>query len=103
MVNFQPANPSTIKGLDSRVAAGLVLWKDKDNYLVFQRREQLNDEGKEIHQAVLEEIVGADARERPTGREPRPAQSTCGWNTRGDRITGSVEHRRGGLARCEAG
>ncbi len=54
---FQPSDRSTLKGLSSREAGGLILWKDADNYLVFQHRASVGDEGKDNNQAVLEELV----------------------------------------------
>ncbi len=54
---FRPATKSTVKGLSSRQAGGLILWKDDKNYLVFTRRASLDD-GKIVNQAVLEELVG---------------------------------------------
>jgi regulation of enolase protein 1 (concanavalin A-like superfamily) len=54
---FRPGRKSTVKGLSSRQAGGLVLWKDSQNYLVFQHRASFDD-GTVVHQAVLEEIVG---------------------------------------------
>jgi regulation of enolase protein 1 (concanavalin A-like superfamily) len=54
---FQPSDKSTVKGLSSRQAAGLILWKDEKNYLAFQRRAASGEEGKDTNQAVLEELV----------------------------------------------
>jgi regulation of enolase protein 1 (concanavalin A-like superfamily) len=56
---FRPSSQSTVKGLTSRQAAGLILWKDAKNYLVFQHRAT-SDDGKVTNQAVLEELVGGD-------------------------------------------
>jgi regulation of enolase protein 1 (concanavalin A-like superfamily) len=53
---FRPSRESTVKGLSSRQAGGLVVWKDPENYLVFQHRAT-SDDGKVTHQAVLEELV----------------------------------------------
>jgi uncharacterized protein (TIGR03066 family) len=54
---FRPGRQSTVTGLSSRQAGGLVLWKDAQNYLVFQHRASFDD-GMVVHQTVLEEIVG---------------------------------------------
>lgn len=54
---FRPSGESTVKGLSSRQAAGLILWKDSKNYLVFQHRVSMDDDGKMTSQAVLEELV----------------------------------------------
>jgi regulation of enolase protein 1 (concanavalin A-like superfamily) len=53
---FRPSSQSTVKGLSSRQAGGLILWKDSGNYLVFQHRTTSED-GKTTNQAVLEELV----------------------------------------------
>ena len=53
---FRPARESTVKGLGVRQAAGLILWKDAENYLVFQHRAAFDD-GQVTHQAVLEELA----------------------------------------------
>jgi regulation of enolase protein 1 (concanavalin A-like superfamily) len=64
---FRPARGSTVKGLTSRVAGGLILWKDAENYLVFQHRATAgDDDGK--NGAVLEEI--AANRKGATLRQP---------------------------------
>jgi regulation of enolase protein 1 (concanavalin A-like superfamily) len=54
---FRPSTESTVKGLSSRQAGGLILWKDSKNYLVFQHRTSVDDDGKMTNQAVLEELV----------------------------------------------
>jgi regulation of enolase protein 1 (concanavalin A-like superfamily) len=56
---FHPDLKSTVKGLSSRQTGGLILWKNPGNYLVFQHRASV-DEGKVVHQAVLEELRGSD-------------------------------------------
>jgi hypothetical protein len=53
---FRPSSKSTVKGLSSRLAGGLVIWKDSQNYLVFQHRAT-SDDGNITHQVVLEELV----------------------------------------------
>jgi regulation of enolase protein 1 (concanavalin A-like superfamily) len=53
---FQPSSKSTVKGLSSRQAGGLIVWKDSKNYLVFQHRAT-SEGGYVTHQAVLEELV----------------------------------------------
>lgn len=64
---FNPVAKSTVKGLSSRQAGGLIVWKDAKNYLVFQHRASLDD-GNVVHQAVLEELVGGD--KGVTNRQP---------------------------------
>ena len=54
---FLPSSKSTVKGHSSRLAGGLILWKDSENYLVFQHRAT-SDDGNVVHHAVLEELVG---------------------------------------------
>jgi regulation of enolase protein 1 (concanavalin A-like superfamily) len=69
---FRPGRGSTVKGLSSRQAGGLIVWKDAGNYLVFQHRATADD-GDARDQAVLEELVaggkGATLRQ-PVGDGP---------------------------------
>jgi regulation of enolase protein 1 (concanavalin A-like superfamily) len=70
---FHPEKKSTVKGLSSRQAGGLIIWKDAKNYLVFQRRATADD-GKIANQAVLEELV--DGGKGVTHRQPSPEATT---------------------------
>lgn len=67
---FAPVRGSTVPGLSSRQAGGLVVWKDSKNYLVFQHRASPGDGGQVTHQAVVEELV--DGRKGVTLRQPAP-------------------------------
>lgn len=69
---FRPVRPSTLKGFSSRQAAGLVIWKDEKNYLVFQRRAELEDD-QVVHQVVLQELLGGNkgvSRRQPASEGP---------------------------------
>ncbi len=82
---FQPSDKSTLKGLSSRQAGGLILWKDSKNYLVFQRRAASGDEGKDTNQAVLEELVAGDK-----GASRRPAAPPGSLFLRLERTRGRI-------------
>ena len=64
---FRPARGSTVEGLSSRQAAGLIVWKNEQNYLVLQHRATADD-GDARDQVVLEELV--DGRKGATLRQP---------------------------------
>ena len=67
---FRPGRESTVKGLSSRQAGGLLIWKDAGNYLVLQRRATAGDEDKDADQVVLEELVAG--RKGVTHRQKAP-------------------------------
>ena len=66
---FRPSRETTMKSLSPREAAGLLLWKDPANYLSVQHRASMDD-GKLIHQVVLEELVSGS--KGVTRRQPLP-------------------------------
>ena len=83
---FEPSAKSTVKGLSSRQAGGLILWKDALNYLVLQRRASAGDDGNERNQAVLEEIVAG--RKGTTARQPSTDKPTfLRLESRGTQLT----------------
>ena len=99
---FRPVKGSTVKGLSSREAGGLILWKDAANYLVVQHRASIGDDGEVEHQVVLEELVGGrEGGHDPPGRGRRADHPPPG--ARGRPGHGVLPGRGQGLEAAQAG